>query len=486
MFVEYYKLKEQPFGVTPNPRFLFLTPTHREAIASIVYGVMENRGFTALIAPPGMGKTTLLFELLQRLGDSVRTVFLFQFQPTPEGLFRNLLSELGVPDDGLSLEAMQEKLNQLILQESKKGKRIVVVVDEAQNFHEPVLEVLRMLSNFETSQDKLIHIVLSGQPQLAEMLFSPSIEQLRQRISTMAVLRPLDPGETRDYIEHRLRVAGYRGGGPLFTNAACERIAHYAQGIPRNINNICFNALSLGYALQRPTIDYALIDETFGDLTLQSGSEASPKKVPSADANANANAWTRFAAPTSLPAMWPPIRPQASGKGLSFMAGVVSFAAVLLVAGVFAKQYVIPTNPADVSLRTPAPPVPQMEIVSPAPSQQVVEVPAKAVQPDPEPNPEPVRATPMRQQKPRRQQAASVEQQPVKLVRVAQRQSLYDLCRKNLGACDVNAIYEIRRLNPRLRYATQVESGEAVRLPLATSEKRWARYSAKINSGEKP
>src|SRR5437899_11321383 len=200
-------------------------------MASIFYGVMENRGFSALVAPPGMGKTTLLFDLLQRFSPSMRTVFLFQFQPSPEGLMRNLLAELGISDDGESFVGMQEKLNQAILQEAKHGKRIVVVVDEAQNFREPVLEVLRMLSNFETSQDKLIHIILSGQPQLAEMLFSPAIEQLRQRISILAVLRPLNREETREYIEHRLRVAGRRSAQTLFTPEACELIAEHSGGI---------------------------------------------------------------------------------------------------------------------------------------------------------------------------------------------------------------------------------------------------------------
>ena len=143
MFVNYYNLLEQPFGVTPNPRYLYLTPTHREAMASIVYGVVENRRFTALIAPPGMGKTTLLFDLLRWCGETMRmrTVFLFQFQPTPEGLLRNLLAELGIADEGQNFAGMQEKLNQAILQEAKEGRRIVVVVDEAQNFREPVLEV---------------------------------------------------------------------------------------------------------------------------------------------------------------------------------------------------------------------------------------------------------------------------------------------------------------------------------------------------------
>jgi type II secretory pathway predicted ATPase ExeA len=487
LFVSYYKLNEQPFGVTPNPRFLYLTPLHREAMASILYGVMENRGFSALVAPPGMGKTTLLFELLQRSGDSFRTVFLFQFQPSPEGLLRSLLSEISVPSEGMSFEAMQEKLNDLILQESKNGKRIVVVVDEAQNFREPVLEVLRMLSNFETSQDKLIHIILSGQPQLAEMLSSPAIEQLRQRISIMAALRPLSPAETKSYIEHRLRVAGHQGRRPIFTAAACERIAQYSRGIPRTINNLCFNALSLGCALREASIDRNLIDEVFRDLDLERDSEPPTTKAHSTETNV----WSGFTGPvpSSVPAMWSAEPPQPRGRNLGFMAGVVSLAAVLFVGAMFAKQYGLSLNPVKVSLQTPAPPAPRIEI-APTPPGTERELPSEEVQtptgPEATPDPVPVAAKERTEQKPRRQRTRNVEESPVKLVRVAQRQTLYELCSKNSGPCDINAISEIRRLNPRLRNATHVESGEAVLMPLTASEKRRARYYTKSSVGYKP
>ena len=506
MFLEYYKLTEQPFGVTPNPRFLFLTPTHREAISSIVYGMMENRGFSALIAPPGMGKTTLLFELLQRCGDSVRTVFLFQFQPSPEGLLRNLLSELGASGDESSFEEMQEKLNQLILEESKKGRRIVVVVDEAQNFREPVLEVLRMLSNFETNRDKLIHIVLSGQPQLAEMLFSPAIEQLRQRISIMTVLRPLNAEETKEYIEHRLRVAGFRGTRPIFTSEACDRIAQYSGGIPRNINNLCFNSMSLGYALKKPTIDTGVVDEVYRDLNLESSGEVSTMDVPSA----SSNAWQRPA--SSMSAMWaPPRAAQTPGKGLSFSLGLIAFAAVLCIGGVFARQYAISANSANVSLRTPAPPVPQVEIATPSaapvearPELQQEIQPEPKSEPKPEPKPEPkletkpesdakviqteplsMAASTKQQRGQRGRPTPEPEQAHVKLLRVSRRESLYELCANNFGVCDGKAIYEIQRLNPRLRNSTQVEAGEAIRLPLDAPWKSRFRRGSKTSFGSK-
>jgi general secretion pathway protein A len=269
MFVEFYKLAEQPFGVTPDPRYLYLSPTHSEAMASLMYGVLENRGFTALIAHPGMGKTSLLCDLLERIHVSARTVFLFQAQLSPHELMRSLLADLGIPDGGQDLAGMQLRLNDVLLREAGSGKKVVIVIDEAQALDDQVLEVLRMLSNFETSREKLIHVVLAGQPQLAERLASPSLTQLRQRISIVARLAPFDAAETRAYIEHRLRIAGHQGWRPIFTDHAYALIARHSQGIPRNINNLCFNAMSLGCALRQRIIRHGVIYEVLHDLDLR-------------------------------------------------------------------------------------------------------------------------------------------------------------------------------------------------------------------------
>jgi general secretion pathway protein A len=269
VFVEFYKLAEQPFGVTPDPRYLYLSRTHSEAMASVMYGVLENRGFTALIAHPGMGKTSLLFDLLEKIHVSARTVFLFQAQLSPCELLRSLLADLGIQDGGQDLAGMQLRLNDVLLRETGSGKKVVIVMDEAQALDEQVLEVLRMLSNFETSREKLIHVVLAGQPQLAERLASPSLTQLRQRISIVARLAPFDAAETRAYIEHRLRIAGHQGWRPIFSDHAYALIARHSQGIPRNINNLCFNAMSLGCALRQRIIRHGVIYEVLHDLDLR-------------------------------------------------------------------------------------------------------------------------------------------------------------------------------------------------------------------------
>src|SRR4029077_5303352 len=199
MFLDFYKLREEPFGVTPDPRYLYLSSTHREALASLVYGVEVGRGFMTLIARPGMGKTTLLFQLLEHFERSARTVFLFQTQSTPRDFLRSLLTDLGVESDDGDVVRMHSKLNEVLLNESRSGKRFVAVIDEAQNLEDSVLEVIRMLSNFETSRDKLIQIIRAGQPQLADKLRSPNMVQLRQRISILGHLDPLDAAETNLY-----------------------------------------------------------------------------------------------------------------------------------------------------------------------------------------------------------------------------------------------------------------------------------------------
>ena len=269
MFLEYYNLLDQPFGVTPDTRFLYLNHMYRETLASLWYGIKEGRGFMALVAEPGMGKTTLLFQLLQRLRSaSARTVFLFQTCCDSSDLIRYLLQDLGIcpaPD----LASMHYQLNQVLLREARAGKQFVFVIDEAQNLRWPVLETIRLLSDFETSQGKLLQIILSGQRQLANTLMRPEMLQLTQRISVTKFLDPLDSNEVGQYVRHRLGVAGYNGK-PLFTPDALELVAGESGGIPRNINNICFGALSTAFALGRKKIDCEIVEEVASDQNVRS------------------------------------------------------------------------------------------------------------------------------------------------------------------------------------------------------------------------
>jgi type II secretory pathway predicted ATPase ExeA len=270
MFLTYYNLADQPFGVTPDVRYLYHNPTYREALASLAYGVQSGRGFMSLIAKPGMGKTTLLLQLLQQLERSARTIFLFQTLCSSVDLLRSILKDLGKEAQSSDLPDMHSQLNDCLLAEVRRGKRLVVVIDEAQNLSDSTLELLRMLSNFETSREKLIQIILAGQPQLAEKLSLPTLVQLRQRISIVARLKALTLQETNQYVAHRLRIAGYDSRTPLFTRHSVAMIAEHSGGIPRNINNICFNALSLGCALKRTPIDDEVICEVINDLDFSS------------------------------------------------------------------------------------------------------------------------------------------------------------------------------------------------------------------------
>jgi general secretion pathway protein A len=267
MFLEYYGLREQPFGVTPDPRFLYFGEAHREALASLFYGIESGCGFLSLIASPGMGKTTLLFHLLEKLRNSAQTVFLFQTQCGSREMFRHLLNDLGIDSAEMDLAGMHEALNSVLLNNARKGRRVIVVIDEAQNLKDSVLETVRLLSDFETPQSKLLQIVLSGQPQLADNLSHPGMTQLRQRISVIARLHPFARVETLVYLEYRLCKAGY-SGPPLFTFDAADLIAVKSRGNPRTINNLCFNAMTLGFAKRQKQIDVATVSEVLADLDL--------------------------------------------------------------------------------------------------------------------------------------------------------------------------------------------------------------------------
>jgi general secretion pathway protein A len=269
MFLDFYKMNVQPFGVTPDPCFLYLGKSHREALASLYYAVESDRGFVALIAQPGLGKTTLTFQLLEKLQQVSRTVFLFQTQCNSKELFHYLLSGLGVDAKGMEMVSMHDKLNEILCREMLAGRRFVLAIDEAQNLDPEVLETIRLLSNFETSQTKLLQILLIGQPQLARKLASPALEQLQQRISVFARLEPFGADDVAHYIAHRLQVAGYEGT-PLFTPEALRIVVEQSQGIPRKINGLCFSALSLGCAMGRKQVDAGMMKEIVADRDVES------------------------------------------------------------------------------------------------------------------------------------------------------------------------------------------------------------------------
>lgn len=226
-----------------------------------------DSGFLAMIAQPGMGKTTLLFHLLHRLQATARTAFIFQTQCTAHELLRHLLSEFECDTSITDPVRMFQELKTLLLAEANAGRRCVVLIDEAQNLSPEVLETIRLLSNFETPRRKLMNIVLSGQAELGEVLNRAGMRQLRQRLSCIVYLKTFTPAETAHYIAHRLEVAGFPGKiSDIFSTQSLIRIAQLSEGVPRVINNLCFNAMSLGYALDTKRIDLEIIEEVASDL----------------------------------------------------------------------------------------------------------------------------------------------------------------------------------------------------------------------------
>jgi general secretion pathway protein A len=479
MVLDYYRLEEQPFGVTPDPRYLFLTPTHKEALNSLIYGIEAGCGFVALIATPGSGKTTLIFEMLHILRDKARIVFLFQTISTPMDLLRSLLSGLGVRDLQGNLVEMQIRLRDLLTEQYRLGKRVVVVIDEAQNLDDSVLELVRMLSNFETARDKLIQIILAGQPQLAENIGSPELLQLRQRISIFARLQPFTPEETTLYILHRLRVAGYNSDMPLFTKDALALIALCSEGLPRNINNLCFNALSLGSALQQKPIDRDVIRQVIGDLEL--GPRRKRGSVPSKPEERVTDEILEF-----IPADDRPSR--------GWLPKIAVAAVVLLAVGLALmesqrwlghpaeSQPLTVTAKPDPAAANPVTPAPVVS-AQPAPrSTELHDAPAPAAAPY-TPPPAPAGAPADR---PATVAAASpslvAEQtlQPMEsvgTVRVAAGQTLLGICIQKYGSCTSQLLQQIHELNPSLNNPDHIESGQNIRVPV---------LAAQSNTGEQP
>jgi len=288
MLLEYFRLREQPFGVTPDPRFFYPSDTHREAMASLLYGIQSERAFMAMVAQPGMGKTMLLFNLLEQLGSGVRTAFLFQTQCDSRELLGYLLTDLGLKVETRDPIQMHEQLKGELLNEARAGRRVVVIVDEAQNLDTSVLETVRLLSDFECPSRQLMQIILAGQPHLSQKIGRHELVRLRQRLSMIIQFNPCPAKCVTTFIARRLQVAGYIGPA-LCSPEAVGLIAARSRGIPRIINNYCFNALSLAFAIKKPTVDADLVHEVAQDLeildlsadsTAAEGNVATPIELP--------------------------------------------------------------------------------------------------------------------------------------------------------------------------------------------------------------
>ena len=247
MYCQFYGFRESPFSITPNPRFLFMSAPHREALAHLIYAVKSRAGFVELTGEVGTGKTTLLRSFLQRLdAEGHRTALIFNPCLSSLELLMSINREFGlVRESGSRMELLQA-LNVFLLEQKAAGRRVVLVMDEAQNLSPEVLEQIRLISNLETETDKLIQIILCGQPELLSVLAKEELRQLNQRITVRYHLRPMGFESTRRYIEHRMELAGrYRAA--QFSKSALKRIFRFSGGVPRLVNIVCDRALLVGF-----------------------------------------------------------------------------------------------------------------------------------------------------------------------------------------------------------------------------------------------
>jgi general secretion pathway protein A len=420
MVLDFYKLEELPFSNAPDPRYLYASETHREALGSLLYGIKSGCGFVGMIAKPGMGKTTLLFQALDQLRDKATTVFLFQTMCTPHEFLRAILVDLGVRDTEGTLFELQVKFNDFLVEQARSGKPVILVIDEAQNLDDSVLEVVRMLSNFQISTGQFLQIVLSGQPQLAEKLATPGLVQLRQRIPIVARLKPFTEQETALYIEHRLQTAGYRQNGSLFTREAVALIAKCSEGIPRNINNLCFNALSLGCVLKRKVIDSDIVREVIVDLDIKPLQEV-PETAPE----------LRSDVPAAVV-----VKAASSRPGLPFKS--IAAGCAVLIALVLFFRIVRQTATASITERANS-------------AAQPIAQSTPAV----EENTPPVSST----------------------VLVRTGQTLHSICTERFGSCTPELLQQILRFNPSIADPNVIQDGQTLRLPVGLDNAEDAQNS---------
>lgn len=265
MYLEYYGLKEPPFNINPNPRLLYFTAKHREALNHMLYGIRERKGFVQLTGEVGAGKTTLCRAMLEQLGQNYATALILNPVLSPDQMMKAIAMEFGVDVKGMDRLETVAALNEFLLEQVMMGNDSVLIIDEAQDLTAELLEQVRLLSNLETDDRKLLQIVLLGQPELRERLNEHGLRQLRQRITVRYHLPPLTQGEVGQYVQHRLVACG-ANGAPWFTGAGVWRIYRYSRGIPRLINAVCDKCLLAGYVQRRDRIDFRMVGRAIREL----------------------------------------------------------------------------------------------------------------------------------------------------------------------------------------------------------------------------
>lgn len=266
MYESFYGLKEKPFGVTSNPAYLFLSQRHQEALSCLLYGIRERVGFIEMTGEVGTGKTTVCRALLDQLDERTRSAFIFNSNLSELQLLQTIVEDLGIRVSSRNKGALYAELNRFLIDQLAAGNNVVVIIDEAQNLSLKLLEQVRMLSNLEAGNEKLLQIVLVGQPELRDKLNDPRLRQLRQRIAVRYQIKPLTRQELPRYVEHRLSRAGANGAGPRFSDPAFDTLFSLTTGIPRLINLLCDKTLLTGYVMDQREIGPETVRRALSEL----------------------------------------------------------------------------------------------------------------------------------------------------------------------------------------------------------------------------
>jgi len=253
MYKNFFSFRERPFKLVPNPAYLFLSKSHEEVLAHLTYAVIQGDGFVEITGEVGTGKTTLCRAFLENLDNNTKAAYIFNPNLNSIQLLKTINDEFGIDSDADNTKDLIDRLNSFLIAKKAQGKNVILIIDEAQNLTTEVLEQLRLLSNLETSRDKLLQIILVGQPELGEKLDSHELRQLDQRITLRCQLVPLSHKEVREYIQHRINIASKKAG-IQFAGAAYRSIYHYSRGIPRLINIVCDRALLTAFVLDQQII----------------------------------------------------------------------------------------------------------------------------------------------------------------------------------------------------------------------------------------
>jgi general secretion pathway protein A len=426
MYLDFYNLRVEPFQITPNPEFLYLSPSHREALAAITYAVQEGKGFMVLVGEVGMGKTTLLQAFLkQRRIAQGKVIYLFSSRFSLNGLLRALLRELDLEADGDDTQTLLDHIYRGLIQEYARGNNVILLVDEAQGMPVETLEGLRLISNLETPTDKLLQIVLVGQSELEDKLDLFELRQLRQRIAVKVTLSPLTREESLEYLRFRVEKAGGRIED-IFTSRALAEIAGLARGIPRTLNILADNALVTGFGYQRKPVTVKIVREAVSD---QEGGERS---------------FFRSLAPAAV---------------------LVSLLTVLVTLGV-SIYYQPPVSDSKISVALgpadPIPPrtglLPEKENLPPASTGPQASSPVTR-----EKEPQPVEVPPVPEKKESRPRESHG---PFPLTRTArQGENLYRMILEVYGVSNPELWSLVRQHNPRIKADLKIMAGQKILFP---------------------